>query len=198
MPKTVLDNAPRNSRIAIANRIFFTTEPPQNWFCRENACFQEACLQVSQKFPCSEIGTKSVRMSALEDLLKRTLSSVAGWWGKFYYLAFTRNERGGYEHWGFARTHGDTAAQAAFSQAHTFVFSHVLRAPISDLIEDMELAARERNISTAEFIAQLRGQMRNSVPENLAGGSVKHFNSVLDAISLLCLTRRQNPTHRAA
>ena len=154
-------------------------------------------MNIGQNFPRSETGTNPLRMSAFEDLLKRTLSSVAGLWGRIFYLASLRDEKGGYEHWGFTRAHGESAAQAAFSQAHSSAFSQALRTPLPELLEDMELAAGRMEISTAELIARLREQTEQSVPRNLAGGTVRHFNSVLDALFLVH-SARQNSIHRAA
>lgn len=136
-------------------------------------------------------------MSAFEDLLKRTLGPVAGLWGKISYLASLRDGKGIYEHWGFTRSHGELSAQNAFSQAHSSLFSQILRTPLSELLEDLEVAASKREVSPAELIAELREQTARSIPRNLAGGTARHFNSVLDALFLVH-SARQNSIHRAA
>jgi hypothetical protein len=145
----------------------------------------------------SEIGTNSVRMSAFEDLLDRTLRAVAGLWGKFHYVSALRGDSGRYEHWGFVRTHGELSAQAAFAQAHSALFSQILRAPLAELLEDIELAANKMSISTDEFISGIRKAKQQMVPQNLAGGTQAHFNSVLEALSLL-YSARKNLVRRAA
>jgi len=140
----------------------------------------------------SEIGTSSVRRSAFQDLLERTLQTVATLWGKFHYVAALRDDAGRYEHWGFVRTHGEFSAQAAFAQAHSDLFSQILRAPLSELLEDIESAANEMSISTDEFIRGMRQAAKQAIPQNLAGGTRAHFNSVLDALSSVNAARRNS------
>ena len=146
---------------------------------------------------CSESGTNPVRMSALEDLLGRTLQAVSELWGKFHYLSGLRDAAGHYEHWGFVRTHGELSAQAAFAKAHSDLFSQILRAPLAELLEDIESAAGKMSVTTDEFIKRIRGAAGQAIPQNLAGGTRAHFNSVLDALSLVHLARK-NSIRRAA
>ena len=124
-------------------------------------------------------------MSAFEDLLKRTLACLVGIWGKFHYVASLRDGMGKYEHWGFTRTHGEHSSQAAFAEAHSSLFSQILRAPLSELLEDVEFTASEMNLSPQEFLNGLRRHAEQTLPKNLAGGTLAHFNSVLDALSLV-------------
>src|SRR5215475_778919 len=145
----------------------------------------------------SEIGTSSVRLSAFEDLLEQTLRMVAGVWGKFHYVSTLRDESGRYEHWGFIRTHGELSAQAAFAEAHSALFSQILRAPLAEMLEDIDLAANKMSISTDQFIRRVRKARQQMVPQNLAGGTLAHFNSVLEALSLLYLARKYS-VRRAA
>lgn len=145
----------------------------------------------------SEIGTSSVRLSAFEDLLERTLRTVAGVWGKFQYVSALRDAAGRYEHWGFVRTHGELSAQAAFAKAHSDLFSQILRAPLAELLEDIESAAGKKSVTTDEFIKRIRDAAGQAIPHNLAGGTRAHFNSVLDALSLVHLARK-NSIRRAA
>lgn len=157
----------------------------------QNACFAELSLIAGENFPCSEIGTKSARMSALEDLLERSLRMFSGLWGKFHYLCSLRENSGRYEHWGFIRTHGETSAQAAFAEVHTAIFSQILRTPLAELLEDVELSAEKMSVSTEEFIDGVRRVAQQATPKNLAGGTLAHFNSVLDAISLVHSARKK-------
>jgi hypothetical protein len=146
---------------------------------------------------CSESGTNPVRMSALEDLLGRTLQAVSGVWGRLHYVSGLRDAAGRYEHWGFVRTHGELSAQAAFAKAHSDLFSQILRAPLAELLEDLESAAGKMSVTTDEFIKRIRGAACQAIPQNLAGGTRAHFNSVLDALSLVHLARK-NSIRRAA
>ena len=139
----------------------------------------------------SEIGTSSVRLSAFEDLLERTLRTITSLWGKLHYVSGLRDDSGRYEHWGFIRTHGELSAQAAFAQAHTALFSQILRSPLAELLEDIESAANRMPVSTEEFIRRMR-RAAQAIPQNLAGGTRAHFNSVLDALSLLHLAQKNS------
>src|SRR5262249_32342193 len=152
---------------------------------------------IKENVLCSESGTNPVRMSALEDLLDRTLQAVSGLWGKFHYVSGLRDAVGRYEHWGFVRTHGELSAQAAFAKAHSDLFSQILRAPLAELLEDIELAAGKMSVTTDEFIKRIRGAAWQAIPQNPAGGTRAHFNSVLDALSLVHMARK-NSIRRAA
>lgn len=163
----------------------------------QNDCYLELRLMIKENVLRSEIGTSSVRMSAFEDVLERTLRMISGLWAKFHYLSALRDSSGRYEHWGFIRTHGELSAQAAFAQAHSTLFSQILRAPLAELLEDIELAANKMSISTDEFISGIRKARQQMVPQNLAGGTPAHFNSVLEALSLLD-SARKNSVRRAA
>jgi hypothetical protein len=129
-------------------------------------------------------------MSALEDLLERSLQSFAGLWGKFCYLSSLRDKSGRYEHWGFIRTHGETSSQAAFAEVHTALFSHILRTPLAELLEDVELSAEKMSVPVDEFIRGICRAAQQAIPQNLAGGTLAHFNSVLDALSLVHSARK--------
>jgi hypothetical protein len=147
-------------------------------------------LIAGENFPRSEIGTQSARMSALDDLLERSLRMFSGLWDKFHYLCSLRESSGRYEHWGFVRTHGEVSAQAAFAEVHTSLFSQILRTPLAELLEDIELSAKKMSVSTDEFISGIRRVARQATPQNLAGGTLAHFNSVLDALSLVHSARK--------
>lgn len=157
----------------------------------QNDCFPEPSLMVGKSFPRSEIGTRSARMSALEDLLERSLQTFAGLWGKFCYLSSLREKSGRYEHWGFIRTHGESSSQTAFAEVHTSLFSQILRTPLAELLADIELSAEKMSVPVDEFIRGIRSAAQQAVPQNLAGGTRAHFNSVLDALSLVHSARKR-------
>src|SRR5207237_7802177 len=135
--KTGLDIAPIKSKIPSSKRIFLTAFLHRNWiYAVENDCFPELGLIVGENFPRSEIGTRSARMSALDDLLDRSLRIFAGLWGKFHYLYSLRENSGRYEHWGFVRTQGEVTAQAACAAVHTSLFSQIPPTPLAELLAD--------------------------------------------------------------
>ena len=162
----------------------------------QNDCYLGLRLMIKETVLRSEIGTNSVRLSAFDDLLERTLKAVTGVWSKFHYLTALRDESGRYEHWGFIRTHGELSTQTAFAQAHSALFSQILRAPLAELLEDVESAASKLAIPTEEFIRGIR-RAAQTIPQNLAGGTRAHFNSVLDALSLVHLAQKSS-ARRAA
>jgi hypothetical protein len=129
-------------------------------------------------------------LSAGEDLRYRTLRALAGPLERLAYLAALRDETGQYSHWGLARTYGEPAARAAIAEIHTQVWIEVLRTPIPELIRvmvGMDATVRK------EVLQQLRDYRDKILPADLAGGAVRHFNSVLVALERLSKTLDATP-----
>ncbi len=120
--------------------------------------------------------------SAFDDFVARTLSAIPGVMSKLMYVSGLRSPAGTYEHWGLAKSHGASAAQSAIAQAHSAMFLEVLRTPLRALAEDWAQGAVEPT-SGPRPVAELRPDNAALLPANLAGGSRKHFNSVLEALS---------------
>ena len=132
-------------------------------------------------------------LSASEDLRYRTLDALRGPLERLVYLASIRDEAGLYSHWGLARTYGEVAARAAIAEVHTQVWIEVLRTPIPELVRAMvEMGPAERE----EVLGQLRNYRNKILPADLAGGGVRHFNSVL--VALERLSKALDATPRAA
>jgi len=127
--------------------------------------------------------------SALEDLLGTTLASISGTLGKLDYVATLRRSDGLYSHWGLSRTYGETAAQHAIAEAHTLLFLKVLRTPLHTLREDLTVASQARHLSATEYIDSLQDQASSLMGDDLRGGSRRHLNSVLHALSALAKPR---------
>ena len=144
--------------------------------------------EQQEKLPISQIVTKTARLSAFDDLKKRTLAAIDGVWGRLLYLTKLRGKNGRYEHWGHNRTHGELNSQAALGQAHSELYLQVLRTPLRDLIND--LGSDGPGELTKEF-------SNDMVPANLQGGSPRHFSSVVLAVELLDAARRAS-THSSA
>ncbi len=124
--------------------------------------------------------------SALEDLLGTTLAGVTGIVGKIEYVAGLRDaQSGGYSHWGLSRAYGEQAAQQALAEAHRLLFLKVLRTPLRALRDDVVLSSGALQMSAGEYLKKVRNQMPALLPEDLSGGSARHFSSVLDALSIL-------------
>lgn len=124
----------------------------------------------------------------------RTLEAFSGPLSKLDYIAELRSN-GDYEHWGLSRVHGDSAAKAAISNAHTQVWLEVLRKPLPALLEELQSL---RNENTAEdMLISWREKQARLVPSDTIGGSKRHFNSILLALSLLAQSAEKN-NRRAA
>jgi hypothetical protein len=114
-------------------------------------------------------------LSAYEDFVLRTLSALAGKGEKLAYIASLR--RGStYSHWGLARTHGESETNIAIARAHTEAWLELLRTPIAELA-----AGKNERLVTCESTWH---------PEDLGGASIRHFNSVVAAMS--ALSRKQH------
>jgi hypothetical protein len=124
--------------------------------------------------------------SALEDVLGTTLAEVTGTLGKVGYLASLRDVASGtYAHWGLTRTHGEIAAQQALAEAHRLLFLRMLRTPLRALRDDAKVSSEALKMTAGEFMEQLRSQATALIPQDLGGGSARHFSSVLHALSSL-------------
>ena len=134
--------------------------------------------------------------SPLEDLVSHTLSALPGLLAKLEYLAGLK-VNGRYGHWGLSRVHGESAASRALADAHEIVISEVLRAPLRRLLEETTECCRARAQAPYDFLTELSRQPSSLLPEEVGGGSSRHFNSVLHALSALS-RHRTNATPPAA
>ncbi|MGH9538970.1 MAG: hypothetical protein ACRD3H_13675 [Terriglobales bacterium] len=131
--------------------------------------------------------------SPLEDLLGTTLAGVAGIVGKIEYVASLRGPSGAYSHWGLSRTYGELAAQQALAEAHRMLFLKVLRTPLRQLRDDVMLSSGALQKTAGEYLEGFQKRMPGLLPQDLNGGSARHFNSVLHALSVLVSNRAMTP-----
>lgn len=118
-------------------------------------------------------------LSAADDFCSRTLASLNGTLTTLTYIAGLRSSHGHYSHWGLERTHGPDATQEAIATNHSQAWLEVLRAPMSQLVDEVEqldMAKRE------ELLAQLSAHVP---PQQLRGGTARHFNSIVLALQLV-------------
>ena len=106
-------------------------------------------------------------ITATTDFL-RTLTAVPGNWGKLRYLAGLRKRDGEYHHWGLERTHGATAALGAIDEAHQSVMTEVLRSPLRELVEDVELSSQEAGTDPNTFVQQVQSYYPQHLPNAAA------------------------------
>lgn len=140
----------------------------------------------------SEHGTNMTLFTPLEDFMLRTVSSVEGMWSKLEYVADLRKESGGYEHWGLERVFGHEPAERAIAAAHRNLVLELLRTPLPKLMEEARLSARQHNLPVNMYVQGLYSRGQELLPEKLGGGSAKHFNSVLLALSALAACHPAN------
>jgi hypothetical protein len=132
--------------------------------------------------------------SALEDFSETTLRAIAGTLGRFAYVAGLRLSRGNpYLHWGLRRVYGEKAAQEAIAETHRKLFLQLLRTPLRNLRQDLEISAGEAGGSASAYIEGLQKRYAELLPAELGGGSVRHFSSMLHALALLASAPTQTP-----
>jgi len=127
--------------------------------------------------------------SALDDVLKTTLAAVSGIIGKLEYIAGLRDGNKKYTHWGLERLHGEEATQQALAEAHRLLFLNILRTPLRMLKDDLKQSSEAQQAAPHEYAESLRMRQQDMLPQDLAGGSARHFNSVLHALSSLASNR---------
>lgn len=132
--------------------------------------------------------------SALEDLLGTTLAAIAGCVGKIDYVASLRDaSSGAYSHWGLNRTYGEQAAQRALAEAHRQLFLSLLRTPLRTLRDEVMLSSGALQITAEEYMKQFQSRMPALLPQDLGGGSARHFSSVLHALSAVVSNPAKTP-----
>ncbi len=124
--------------------------------------------------------------SALQDIKETTLSAVEGLLGKLSYLASLRRKHGRYEHWGMESVHGAEASERALRTAHAEVLKVVLRTPLSELEQDLEVSSRRDGVEAETYLEQMRGRFDDLLPEGRQDSPASnHLSSVLQALSRL-------------
>jgi hypothetical protein len=124
--------------------------------------------------------------SPMDDFMQRTLSKVQGAWAQLEYVASLREEENEqYQHWGMTRVFGVEPAQHAIAHVHRDLVLQLLRTPLSALVDDARCSAEQQGMPLNLYVQQLSSHGGRLLPVKLGGGSVRHFNSVLLALSAL-------------
>jgi hypothetical protein len=122
---------------------------------------------------------------ALEDFVNETLAQFPSKLGKLRFISEMRKE-GRYKHWGLSKSYGDDVAQQAIAEAHSDTFEKALTTPVPLLADEDETQELEPLDSKMNPEAAL--------PENLRGGTKRHFRWVLKVVDLLHRShQRPNP-----
>ena len=135
--------------------------------------------------PCPEIVNSTARLSPFNDFVKRTMSSIEGLWAKLNYIRELRREDGSYEHWGFARVHGEAACQQTIADIHSQLALELLRTSMSQLSDELRISANNAESSPRQLAQALYQDEERLMPKDLCGGSRSHVHSVLLAARLL-------------
>ena len=123
-------------------------------------------------------------LSVADDIVVNTLSVIPGILGRLEYLSGLKG-RDGYAHWGLSRVYGERVAHQALSEAHGFLLSEVLRTPLRKLVSEVEVACASSDRAPSAYLKQLYENYPSLLPDQVGGGSVRHFSSVLHALSAL-------------
>lgn len=136
-------------------------------------------------------------LSALDDMLVNTLAVIPGLLSRLEYLSGLRGGND-YGHWGLSRVHGEREAQQALREAHELVLAEVLRTPLRKLVEEVESACSENDRRPETYLRELYQNYPTLLPQDVGGGSTRHFSSVLHALSALATVAPQHATHPTA
>ena len=136
--------------------------------------------------------------SPADDFRNSTLGAVPGTLAKLQYVVSLRQQQGNYFHWGLARVHGESTANAVIGQAHSEILSSILRTPIRSLWEDARTTAEEQSEAVGDYLRELTELGETLVPKELQGGVKRHFMSVLLALCSLAGVQTSLKTGLAA
>ncbi len=121
-------------------------------------------------------------LSASDSFVERTLTALPAPLARLAYLGRLR-AGSGYEHWGMSNEYGADAANQAIAEAHHEIWMQILRTPVHSLVE--QLREMSPAAGTADLVRQWQHEVSRLVPADIRGGTRRHFNSILLALSLL-------------
>lgn len=132
-------------------------------------------------------------LESLDNFIKRTLAVVPGLWHKLAYLAGLRKQDGEYEHWGLSKRYGNEATRSALRSAHQQVFLEVLRKPVGSLLKKVNEDAQEKELPAEEYVEELWISRKPMTPDDLGGGSYRHFEVTLKTLQSLLRRKAARP-----
>lgn len=124
-------------------------------------------------------------LSPYEDFVTHSLAALPTPLARLRYLAGLRDQAGTYQHWGMSRMYGSEAAQAAMGRAHTAVVLELLRLPAREVFRQLKEEAGRRALPAGQYFEEFSALGAALQPQKLGGGSVRHFNATLIALSKL-------------
>jgi hypothetical protein len=130
-------------------------------------------------------------LCAIDDLLVRTLAAFPSVLARLDYMSSLRQSDGRYSHWGLSRVHGETEAQRALVETHETLTSQVLQMPLRRLMEDAEAGCAVQEQQPSAYLQELSTRSSSLLPDDMGGGSTRHFSSVLHALSALARAQQR-------
>ncbi len=126
-------------------------------------------------------------LSALEDLLQRSLSTLPSVWEK---LRFVSELRTGpeYQHWGLEQKFGKKAAQAAMTEAHAGLFNEMVSTKLAELWLAADQAAQRDRMEVADYLRTIP-TTEESLPGELQGVPPEHLRFVVTNLSRVAHSR---------
>src|ERR1700722_9768613 len=135
--------------------------------------------------------------SAYDDLRQLTLGKIEGIWRKLAYIAERRSLQGGYQHWGFERTHGTASAHHTFARAHQSLVGTILRTRLPLLQEDLEQSSQLEGLSPSSYASRLAAGLFHLLPSGCSRVTELHLVSVVETLSVL-QNRQTRPDPQSA
>ena len=90
-----------------------------------------------------------------------------------------------------SRVHGEAEAQQALVESHETLISEVLRTPLRKLMEDAEAGCVAQEQQPSVYLQELSTRSSSLLPDDMGGGSSRHFSSVLHALSALARSQQR-------
>ena len=135
-------------------------------------------------------------LSALEDLVQRSLAALPGVWERVHFLDELRGENGGYQHWGLEQKYGAEAAQTAMTEAHADLIEELGSTRLAELWLSANQAAYREQVDVEEYLKKVRNS-GDGVPKDLRGMMPEHYRYVMTNLSRVARFR-SSPTQTAA
>jgi hypothetical protein len=126
-----------------------------------------------------------------EDVVVNTLAAVPSCIERLNFLFDMRETDDEFVHWGLERVHGKKHARAAMNQAYRTVLRDLLKIPITDLWQEIEVVCADvEERSNIEYVRQLSEAA--NVPPVRQRADELHLRFILNGLLLAATARRAN------
>ncbi|HEY3927471.1 MAG TPA: hypothetical protein VGL89_03765 [Candidatus Koribacter sp.] len=114
-------------------------------------------------------------LSALEDLLQRSLAPLPTIWEKLHFIRSTR-EGSAYRHWGLEGKFGEKSAQSAIAEAQGSLCDELASTRLAELWLSAGQAALREDQAVSEFLKGLNSE--EVLPDKSCGVPAEHVRFV--------------------